>query len=97
MLTMFSVNKCIENVEKILPTRNEAEIESLNKTATIDDLMTLSSYQQRKSIALMGKKIDKGVAMWLYNLMGECGIDKFNGAPLAHRITALEVMVAIMK
>jgi hypothetical protein len=90
---MDKVNECIQNVEGLIPTRSKDEVATLNSTAVLDDILMLSQFQQRKSVAQMAGKIDFDVAQWLYNLMGEGGISHFNGAPLAHRITALEVMV----
>ena len=76
MLNMNVVNECITKVEELIPTRSNEDIAVLQETAVIDDAQMLSVFQTRKSVAQMNGFISMEVAQWLFNLMGEGGIDR---------------------
>ena len=87
MLTEEVLNKAISLTEEKLKFVTEDKRANLAKNLESLSPSEIVAYQELKSIAQINGKISLGVAMWIYNLIGNWSLAK-----LSHKIVLTQLI-----
>ena len=91
MLTEEVLNKAISLTEEKLKSVTEDKRANLAKNLESLSPSEIVAYQELKSIAQINGKISLGVAMWIYNLIGN-----WSRAKLSHKIVLTQLIGAMV-